>query len=267
LALENSWPLSKASQKTQQSITPNLFLKYTTGKMNDASNKSGILNYTDIFSMNRTNDLDAPETGLSLGHGIKYSFDRKIDDINKLNSSFGIGQVLRNSRLEQMPTKTSLNNKSSDIAGFVNFNYDFPKQENNNNLSFDYNFNLSNDLQRLNRNNLGINWNYNKFSSSLIYDEKNDHVGDQRTAYINIKKIYNNNYFFKYEGKKNLLNDTSEYHKFSLNFENDCITTSIVFSKSFYQDEDITSTKNLIFSIILRPFGDGIAPDLTSFIN
>ena len=267
LALENSWPLSKGSQKTQQSITPNLFLKYTTGKMNDASNKSGILNYTDIFSMNRTNDLDAPETGLSLGHGIKYSFDRKIDDINKLNSSFGIGQVLRNSRLEQMPTKTSLNNKSSDIAGFVNFNYDFPKQKNNSNLSFDYNFNLSNDLQRLNRNNLGINWNYNKFSSSLIYDEKNDHVGDQRTAYINIKKIYNNNYFFKYEGKKNLLNDTSEYHKFSLNFENDCITTSIAFSKSFYQDEDITSTKNLIFSIILRPFGDGIAPDLTSFIN
>ena len=80
-------------------------------------------------------------------------------------------------------------------------------------------------------------------------------------------KLFNNNYFVKYEGKKNLLTNNSEFHNFSLNFENDCITTSLALNREFYYDQDVVSSKSLILSIILKPFSDDFSPDLTSFIN
>ena len=87
-------------------------------KSNLQQNK--ILNYSDIFSMNRTNDLDLPETGFSIGHGINYGLKRKKEDNTILFSTkTGIGQVLRTSRQDNMPNKSSLNNKSSDFAGFL----------------------------------------------------------------------------------------------------------------------------------------------------
>ena len=75
-----------------------------------------------FFSLNRTNNLDAPETGVSLGQGVNYTFSKTdLDYENKYKINMGIGQVLRKSRLDKMPTKSSLNNKSSDFAGFANY--------------------------------------------------------------------------------------------------------------------------------------------------
>ena len=69
LAIENSYPLIKYNDKTEQSISPILFSKYTTGSMEDASSQSKTLNYQDIFSMDRTNNLTTIETGASVGYG------------------------------------------------------------------------------------------------------------------------------------------------------------------------------------------------------
>lgn len=282
IALENSLPLSKIDKKVFQTLSPNVFLKYTTGTMNNATAKQNVFKYADIFSMNRTNDVEIPEVGLSLGHGIDYSLDKKMNNESKLNTTLGIGQVLRSSKLDKMPTTTTLNKKSSDFAGFINVKYfdnlkKINKISNNknytssligeNSFSFNYDFNLSNDFKRFNRNDIGMNWNYNNLSSNIKYIEKRDYIGNEKTVFTDIKKIFKDNYYIRYEGKKNLVNNRSEFHNLSFNYENDCIITSLTFAKNFYQDQDLTSKKNFIFSIIFKPFGDGVSPDLSSFIK
>lgn len=282
IASENSFYLAKNNENLNQTIVPKIFLKYTTGKMKGSSVAGNNFKYSDIFSMNRTNDVDAPETGLSLGHGFDYTIDKKISNVKKLKTSIGLGQVLRSNKLDKMPVTTSLNNKSSDFTGFVKFDFwdntNANKKENlsksytsnlfkDNNFSLNYNYNLSNDLKKLNKNDITLNLKRNTFSTNITFSEKNDYIGNERIAYFDLKKLFKQNYYLRFESKKDLLNDRSEFHNISFNFENECLISSLTYSKSFYNDKDLSSGKNLIFSIIIKPFGDGIAPDLTNFIN
>ena len=283
IATDITYPLAKIKKYSYQTLTPRLFVKYTSGKMQNANNDNKIFNYSDIFSMNRTNNLDTPETGTSIGHGLDYSFNKNDENFKTIHSTkVGIGQVIRTSRLDNMPTKSSLNNKSSDFAGFIsydifgeeiNHNVEKPEKINflkffdKNNLGVNYNFNLENDLSQINRNDFKLVGTYNKFYSSLSFEEKNNHVGNDRNAILNFKALLSDNYYFSYEGKKNLKTDSSEYHKLAINFENDCLLTSLTLSRDFYYQKDVTASKTLIFGILIKPFSDNFAPDLTDFIN
>ena len=283
IATNITYPLAKLKKYTYQTITPRLFVKYTSGKMQNASNDNKILNYSDIFSMNRTNNLDTPETGTSIGHGIDYSFNKSNDEFKTIfNTKFGVGQVIRTNRLDNMPTKSSLNNKSSDFAGYINHNIfgseidhkvqdaskiNYLKFFDKNHLGINYNFNLQNDFSQINRNDFKLIGTYNKFYSSLNFEEKNNHVGSDRNAILNFKALLSDNYFFNYEGKKNLKTNSSEYHKLGINFENDCLVASLTLSRDFYYQKDVTASKTLIFGILIKPFSDNFAPDLTDFIN
>ena len=75
--------------------------------MQNARDQDKILNYSDIFSMNRTNNTDAIETGGSAGYGIEYINNKtKTNSIEKLYSSkLSFGQVIRKNRQESLPSK------------------------------------------------------------------------------------------------------------------------------------------------------------------
>ena len=79
----------------------------------------------------------------------------------------------------------------------------------------------------------------------MEFDEKTHHVGNERLAKISFSKVLNDNYFVTIEGKKDLKNDRSEFNKISLNYENDCMVTSLSLAKDFYQDKDINNSKTL----------------------
>ena len=284
IALDNTLPLGKFSKNSYQILTPRVFIKYTSGKMQNAYNNEKILNHSDIFSMNRTNDLDTPETGATLGHGFDYVFHKNKENTNTTQTvtNFGLGQVLRKDEESLMPNKSSLNNSSSDIVGYLKYNLygdkidlKVPNEEKinfinnfkNNHLSINYNFNMENDFSEMINNNLTLSGSYNKFYTSLQFEEKNNHVGSNRSGSLNFKKLINDNYYFNFESKKNLKTDSSEYLRFGLNFENDCIVTSLTLSRDFYFDKDISSSKTIVFGIMIKPFADNFAPDLSDLIN
>ena len=284
VALDSSLPLAKFSQNSYQILKPRTFLKYTNGQMQNANSNVKILNYSDIYSMNRTNNLDTPEVGASLGYGIDYSYNktnsRTLTTLYK--SSFGIGQVLRDKQEQNMPITSSLNNKSSDFSSYFKYEY-FGKQNKistankekvnflnyfkQNKITVDYNFNFENSLEDLNKQSLGIYGTYKTLNSSLKFEQKKNHVGNDKNAIFSIKKLIADNYYFNLETKKNFINNNSEYHKISFNYENDCIQTSLALNRDFYSDKDVANSKTLIFGIIIKPFSNSFAPDLTSFVE
>ena len=217
--------------------------------------------------MNRTNNLDLPETGFTVGHGIDYSLKRKKNDNSIFfSTNTGIGQVLRTSRQDNMPNKSSLNNKSSDFVGFLKFDLfgDENKLKNNNpdkisfindfkqnQLSINYEYNLSNDFNDLNRNSFNLSGTYKKLYSSITFEEKNKYIGDETSLMYDVKKLFHKNYYLRINGKNNLQTNSSEYNNLSLNFENDCLAASLTYSREFYYDEDINNSKSIIFSILI----------------
>jgi len=285
LGLDNTLPFAKFNKQTYHLITPRVFIKYTNGKMQNASNNNKILNYSDVFSMNRTNNLDTPETGGSLGYGIDYAFSKNRNSSKKetlYKSSFGIGQVIRKKNQNNMPTKSSLNKKSSDFAGYFKFNLygkdnnlnvqnmdkiNFLSSFKKNSLNMKYNFNIEDDLSQINKNSLELYGNYNTINSRIRYEQKKEYVGNDKNIIFNLKKLYNENYFLNFETKKNFITNNSEYHKLSFNYENDCIITTLSYNRDFYSDKDVSNSKTFIFGITIKPFSDSFAPDLTSFIE
>jgi len=283
-ALDSSMPLAKFNKNSYHILKPRTFLKYTNGKMQNSNINEKLLNYSDVYSMNRTNNMDTPEVGKSLGYGFDYSFNKNnIETKTALyKMSFGVGQVLREDKEQNMPITSSLNNKSSDFTSYIKYDFFGKKNQFNtinkekvnflnyfkqNKISVKYNFNFENSLEELNKQDLGISGTYNTFNSLLKFEQKKNHVGNNENVILNIKKFFKNNYYFNLETKKNLINNNTEYHQIALNYENDCLKYSIALSRDFYSDKDLTDSKTLIFGITIKPFSNDFAPDLTSFIN
>ena len=103
--------------------------------MNNESGTDKILNYADIYSIDRLNNIDNPETGGSIGYGFDYELNKKnSENLNILKTNFSIGQVLSDARNKKMPIKSSLNEKTSNIVGNFNFFLDQSIFKNETNL-------------------------------------------------------------------------------------------------------------------------------------
>ena len=119
------------------------------------------------------------------------------------------------------------------------------------------------------RNNLNIKQIYNSHQINVTFEEQNHHVGNvnNRNLTIGYKKEIGDNYYLNIENKKDLINDRSEYKRLSINFENECIITSLSYSQDYYNIRCKINSKSLIFGVTIKPFQESLGPDLTEFIN
>jgi len=283
IGLETFIPLIRLSQTTQETLSPKIFIKYTTGSMNNSSNVDKILNYSDIYLMDRLNNIDYPETGGSLGYGFDYELNKKnSENLNILKTNFSIGQVLSDVRNSKMPIKSSLNEKTSNIVGNFNFFLDQSIFENKTNhkeikkssvlsqkaagFNFNYNFNLSNDLDKILKNEAAISYGDEKHRITTKYYELHD-IGNQEYIEANIQKSFKNNLNFLIGARKNLELQYTENNFIEANYESDCFKISLNLSKRFYESDDVKKSNNLTLSFTLKPFGQPIAPNLSSLIK
>jgi len=280
--LETSIPLIRLAKTTEETLSPKIFTKFTTGSMNDVSSSNKILNYADIYSMDRLNNIDKPETGGSIGYGLDYEFNKKnSENLNIMTSKFSVGQVLSDVKKTKLPSNSSLNEKNSDIVGNFNFFLDqsiFTNETNqivkNNNIenlpppgfNLNYSFNVSNDLNKILKNEATMSYGNEKHRITTTYYELHD-IGNAQSIEANLQKSFKNNLNFLIGARKNLELSYTESNYIEANYESDCFKIGLKLSKKFYESDDIKKSKNLNLFFTLKPFGQPIAPDLSSFIN
>jgi len=266
LAMENSYPLVKYNDKTEQSISPIIFSKYTTGSMENAASQNKILSYQDIFSMDRTNSSTNIETGASIGYGAEYNINKKnLKNEVYLDAGFSIGQVLKKSRLKEMPKNSSLQEKRSDYVGNASFKVSSEKF-NSGQFDIDYNYILNKNFNAFLKNEITTSLSNNNNNLSLSYYEENK-VGSKHYVETKYQREFKDNLSFAMGLRKNLEEDFTERNFIETNYESDCLKIGLTLSKIFYQDEELKPSNNLTFSIVLKPFGSPVAPDLSSFLN
>jgi len=274
LGVENSLPLMKVNKNTEETLTPSIFTKFTSGSMTNASGLNKILSYQDIYSMNRMNSVTNPETGGDIGYGIDYNI-RKKNNLSEvyMDGAFSIGQVIKNKKLKEMPENSSLANTRSDFVGNVSFFYDGKNEEKitqttylKKGLNINYGYIISNDLNKILKNDIDISYADTKNTWSSKYYETHDISNEQ---YVDIKydrKIYDD-FTFATGIRKNIQSSFTENNFIGIAYETDCIKISLNLAKTFYQDEDFKPSNNFTLSLVLKPFGSPISPDLSSFLN
>ena len=128
--------LQKKIYDIKHSLKPKLLIRYAPGSMRKETSGSR-LNPTRAFNLNRLNNINNYETGLSSTLGFDYKIKK-----NNQSFDFSIAQIINEKENKKMASKTSLDEKLSDLVGaskfkmnnVVDFNYNFSVDQNYNDV-------------------------------------------------------------------------------------------------------------------------------------
>ena len=143
--------MKKEGTKYSNILSPNFMGRYAPGHMRDLRSDDMTFKYANLFSTNKTSEI---EDGLSAILGFEFQVNEKVKDgTDKEKLSISMGQVFSPERNEDMPTKSSLDQKMSDVVGEIDYNFSKIGKIN-------YKFSLDHNFQDLK---------YNEDSSSLDF--------------------------------------------------------------------------------------------------
>ena len=211
-----------------------------------------IIDYNNIFSLNRIGSNETVEGGQSITIGNEF---KTLDKFDNEIFSLNLAAMYRDDENQDLPTKSTLNRKSSNIVGEMLYK---PKKF----LDFKYNFSLDNDLQTLNYNLVDTTFTINNFVTSFEFLEKNSVIGDD--SYISNKTTFslNDNNSFSFSGRRNKRLEINEYYNLIYEYKNDCLKAALEYKKDYYEDRDLKPEEQIFFSLTIIPFGTANSPDL-----
>ena len=170
--------LKKENDFATHLLKPKFLLRYAPGSMRKEINGNRVTPLT-AFSMDRLENINNFETGLSATVG----FDYEINENNK-KFDFSVAQIINENENKKMASKTSLDEKLSDLVGSS-------KVEINEKLDLIYNFSLDQNYKDFNYNEFNSNFNFDPMKIGFGYILENNHIGDQE--YFKTKIDYTSN--------------------------------------------------------------------------
>ena len=242
--------------KNLHSLTPKFLLRYAPGHMRKTDN--GKLNYGNLFNLNKIDELDVIEPGLSSSIGFEYK-KNKLTNQNLMGEeklSFSVGQVISEKENMDIPSSSSLEQRFSDIVGEAKYNI-------SNSLNLNYNFSIDQGYRDLNYNEIGADFSYEKAKFNLSYLEEKNHIGSQEYIQSGVDLKLNSSSELSFNTKRNILTSSAEFYNLSYNYINDCLKAGIAYRREFYSDRDIEPTNSLMFTISIIPFAQINSPSLS----
>jgi LPS-assembly protein len=250
VALDTSLPLAKISKESEQYIIPRILTRYAPGKMQNAKSKDITINTENLFSINRMSSDELVEKNFSFNYGLDWLWKEKnLSQTKPSEASFSIGQVIKFDNDLDMPTKSSLQNKKSDLVTKATYlspgNFDFTMKNT-----------LDNKLNHAYYNDVTLKTFLKQGEVNFNFYEKNSHIGSERYAKANLSSFITDGTKIKIETDRNLKTDMTNSHKLGIENENECIRYGIYFQKNYASDKDLKPATSVFFGVTLLPFGD-----------
>ena len=250
IGFDTSLPFAKISNNSEQYLVPRIFTRYSPGQMNKSSSNDTTLTTDNLFSINRMNNDELIEKDLSFNLGLDWEWKEKdINNKTKQQSNISVGQVIKLNENMDMPTKSSLQNKTSDVVTKVGY-------INPGNFNVTLKSTLDNQLNHMYYNDLTLQTFYKSSELNFNFYEKNHHIGNERYAKANFTSYLTSNTNLKISSDRNLKTDRTNSHKAGIEYENECIRYGFYFQKSYFTDKDLAPNTGIFFGVTLLPFGD-----------
>ncbi len=240
----SSYPLLRNGMHFDSKINPKFSIRYSPNSMKDLRDDDSKLLINNIWSLDRVAATDTVESGQSITVGSEFNFFSKKKERDIL--SLELATVFRDQKNEDLPIKSSLGNKSSDVVGNIDFNP-------NDMFKIDYNFSVDNNLDLIKYNELSTTFSVNNFVTSFKYLEEKGLIGDESYIKNNTSYKLNENSSFHFSTRKNKKIDLTEFYNLIYEYKNDCLTAALKYKKQFYTDNDLKPTEDLFFSITISP--------------
>ena len=242
-----SLPLEKQNQKDLNTLEPKLSFRVSPHEMKDTSTLDGRINIDNIFSSNRTGTFESGES-LTLGLNFKNEKVNIENEINEIEQyfDFKLATSFRLKQQNKISRQSTLNNKQSNFFGGANF---YPS----NNISLNYDFSLTDNLNELQYSSLVANFNYNKFSTKFDFIEERGVIGQTNLIQNFSKYAFNRENSLTFNTRKNRRTNLTEFYDLVYEYKNDCLIASLKYNKNYYNDSDIKPVEELFFTITIVP--------------
>jgi len=251
LSYKSSLPMKKEKDYSSNIFSPTFMIRYAPGHMRNLSSDDINLKYANLYSINKTSVI---EDGLSAVLGFDFTINNKeLGDAEKEKFSLSLGQVFNIEENEDLPSKSSLDQKASDIVGEIKYNFSEIG-------SIDYKFSVDHNLGELNYNEISSGLNFGKVKFNLNYLEEQNHVGDEHYVNAGVDLNLNENSKLSFETRKNFKTESTELYDISYQYVLDCLSAGLIFRREFYEDSDIEAKDTLMFTIKFIPLGGIKAP-------
>jgi len=251
LGLISKFYLEKEKNLKKHFLTPKILLRFSPGSMRQEETSSK-LSVNNAFNINRVDNIKNYEAGLSATLGLDYN--TKVGSSSELD--FSIAQVVNENENKKMASKSSLDEKLSDLVGTVSF-----KPNNKTNLNL--NFAVDQNYKDLNYSEVGTNLNLNPISFDFNYLSEKKHIGNKDYFKTKIKVKNKEKGLFSFETKRNLVTNSAEFYDLSYEYLNDCLRAGVIYRREFYNDSELEPENSLMFKITLSTFGNINSPNIS----
>jgi len=245
----SSYPLKKNGNKYDSTITPIFNLKVNPNPNKNIRNFSSLVDYTNIYSLNRIGSNDTLEGGesITIGNEFKILNKQKDDEI----FGFNLATSFRKDKNEDLSIMSSLGQKTSNIVGEMNL-------KTNEFIEFNYDFIADNNIGNFNYHKIKSNFKVNNFVTSFEFVEENNLIGNE--SFLANETSYNidNNQNLIFRTRKNKKTDLTEYYDLIYQYKMDCLVAGIKYNKKYYNSGGLKPEENIIFSITLMPFDNKV---------
>ncbi len=242
--LVSSYPLVNINDNYSNYLDPKISLRINPSDMKSYKNENRQINNDNLFNINRLGLIDTLETGNNLTLGLNYKKE-KIDNINKY-FELKLGTVLRAKSNENLPTNSTLNKKKSNYFGKITNTL-------NDNINFDYEFSIDNNLNKIQYNSLSTTIRKNHFVTTFNYIEETGNVGSTNILENETTFSFDKQNFITFRTRENKEIDLTEYYDLIYEYKNDCLVAGIKYNKTYYKDRDLEPTEDFMLSIKLIP--------------
>jgi LPS-assembly protein len=245
-----SLPLIKNTQKSINTLVPKLSLRVSPHDMKNNKALDRRIDVNSIFNSNRLSMGDSFEGGESITLGLDFKKE-KVNIKNEITEieeylDFKLAKVLRFNEEENIPTTSTLNKKNSNIFGQL-------KLKATKNISLNYKFSLTDDLNKFEYNSIATKLDFNNFTTQFNFLEERGVIGQtnviENTTQLNFNR--ENSILFNTRRNRNL--NLTEYYDLIYEYKNDCLVASVQYKKNYYSDADIKPVEELFFSITIIP--------------
>ena len=246
-----SLPFIKDTKKSLNKLEPRLSFRFNPHDMKSNTNLDRRIDINNIFNTNRLSFEDTFESGESLTVGLNYNKQKKSkeNDIDKISDyiEFKLATVFRNKLEKNIPKKSTLNKKKSNIFGQLNF-------KPSNVVSFDYDFSITDDMKFLEYSSLNTKIDYKNISTEFNFLEEHGYIGDTNII-ENISKFnFNEDNSLSFKTRRNNTINLTEYYDLLYEYKNDCLIAGIKYKKNYYSDSDLKPEEELLFTLSIVPF-------------
>jgi LPS-assembly protein len=252
IELNSSYPMEKKTNDYSNILKPIISARYSPNNSKKSKNEDRRINVGNVFALNRLGSNDSVEGGGSLTFGTEFY---NADSSNREVLNLKIANVFKLEDDQNLPSNSSLGNKTSDIIGELNYNpNDF--------FSFNYEFSQDQNLKDTNYQMLKNEFKINNFVTTFEYLNENN--GINKDSYLSNKTSYlfNEASSFVFETRENKKTNATEFYNLMYQYRHDCLIAAIEYNKDYYADRDLKANESIYLNLTIIPFGQTKSPNI-----